>query len=85
MTTLNLIEHHQAELQGFEVRAGDIGLFIARDAWDALEREVEDYTKDGIMWDFTGAMPYAWSLQLGMAFDEACEKWIEQPLYALVL
>lgn len=85
MTTLNLIGHHQAELQGFEVRAGDIGLFIARDAWDALEREVEDYTKDGIMWDFIGAMPYAWSLQLGMAFDEACEKWIEQPLYALVL
>lgn len=83
MTTLNLIEHHQAELQGFEVRAGDIGLFIARDAWDALELEVEDYTKDGIMWDFIGDMPYAWSLQLGMAFDEACEKWIEQPLYAL--
>ena len=57
MTTLNLIEHHQAELQGFEARAGDIGLFIARDAWDALEREVEDYTKDGIMWDFIGDMP----------------------------
>lgn len=83
MTTLNLIQHHQAELQDLEARAGDIGLFIARDAWDALEREVEDYTEDGIMWDFIGDMGYAWALQLGMAFDEACERWIEQPLYAL--
>lgn len=83
MTTLNLIKQHQTEMQEFEASAVQIGLFIARDAWDALEREVEDYTEDGIMWDFVGDMAYSWALQMGMAFDEACEKWIEQPLYAL--
>lgn len=83
MTTLDLIKHHQAEMQDLDARAKEIGLFIARDAWDALEREVEDYTQDGIMWDFVGDMAYSWALQMGMAFDEACEKWIEQPLHAL--
>ncbi|NLY16888.1 MAG: hypothetical protein GXZ05_11030 [Gammaproteobacteria bacterium] len=83
MTALNLIKHHQAELQDLEARAGDIGLFVARDAWDALESEVEACTKDSVRRNFIDDMPDAWALQLGMAFDEACAKWIEQPLYAL--
>lgn len=83
MIILDLIKHHQAELERWGAKADETGLFIARDAWDSLELEVESYTEDGITWDFIDSMPYSWSLHLGMAFDEACEKWIEERLQAL--
>lgn len=83
MIVLALIKQHQAELEKWNNQAEQVGLFIARDAWDSLEREVEDYTENGITWDFIEAMPYSWSLHLGMAFDKACENWIEERLHSL--
>lgn len=83
MTASKLIKHHQSELEKWSNQADETGLFVARDTWDAIEREVEDYTADGVTWDFIEDMPYSWALQLGMAFDEACEKWIEQRLHEL--
>lgn len=83
MIILDLINQHQAGLERWGAKAEETGLFIARDAWDSLEHEVENYTEDGITWDFIETMPYSWSLHLGMAFDEACEKWIEERLQIL--
>lgn len=83
MIASKLIKHHQSELEKWSNQADETGLFVARDTWDAIEREVEDYTADGVTWDFIEDMPYSWALQLGMAFDEACEKWIEQRLHEL--
>lgn len=83
MIVLALIKQHQAELEKWGSKAEEVGLFIARDAWDSLENEVEDYTENGITWGLIEEMPYSWSLHLGMAFDKACEKWIEERLHAL--
>lgn len=83
MQTLELIQHHHGELVKWLARAEETGLFIARDAWDALESVVEDYSQDGIYWEFTSNMPCSWALQLGMAFDESCAQWIENRLHAL--
>ena len=66
MTALKLIRYHQSELEKWSSQADETGLFVARDAWDAIELEVESYTADGLTWDFIEDMPYSWSLQLGM-------------------
>lgn len=75
-TTDNLIAHQRAQLETWHNDAAEIGGFIADEVWDTLERQLEELTNDGLLWDCAEAIKGSLLMTLATGFDAACEKWI---------
>jgi len=81
-TLETLIERQRAEIQNWRSNADEIGEQIADQVWDALERELEDLTSDGLLWDLSETLQMGLTTALALNFDEACERSITRRLEA---
>lgn len=81
--TDNLIAQQRAQLETWHTDATEIGNFIADEVWDTLERQLEDLTNDGLLWDCAEAIKGSLLMTLATGFDAACEKWITSRIETL--
>lgn len=77
------IAHQQMQLETWSQQGEQIGIQIANEVWDRLEVELEEMTRDGLVWDLAAGLRSAMSSTLLVEFDDVCEKWIMAPLQAM--
>lgn len=65
-------------LEQWAADAHQVGDFVADEVIDSLQRELNDATEDGLIWDSADSIKQMLSLEAMSAFDDACEKWITQ-------
>lgn len=82
-STHTLLSQQQAQISNWRDEAEEIGENIADEILDRLEIELEDLTKDGLIWDSASFIQTALLSSLVLNFDEVCEKWITRRLNTL--
>lgn len=71
-----LICLQRKQLEAWRAEAAETGSFIADDVSDTLERELDELTSEGLIWDCADSLKSSLLLTLAMGVDDACEKWI---------
>jgi hypothetical protein len=82
-TAIPLITQQRTQLEAWRAEAIETGGFIANDVCDGLERELEELTRDGLLWDFDDSLKSSLLMTLAMGVDDACETWITQRIETL--
>lgn len=82
-TVTPLIFQQRKQLEAWHAEAAETGCFVAGDVWDALERELDDLTGDGLIWDYADTLKSSLLITLVVGVDDACEKWISRRIETL--
>lgn len=78
-----LLVQQKARLEELSSKADDTGRMVANDVWDSIERQVEETTQEGFIWDSAEFAKMGVVSTAGNSFDDACEKWIIGRLSAM--
>lgn len=79
-----IINQQLAILEKWSNDAQQVGNFVADEVIDRLQRELNEATEEGVVWDFMDSIKGILLGETMIAFDDACEKWITQRFDKLV-